>query len=516
MLSIIIPQYNKSKMTEECIKSIIENTSEKFEIVLVDNGSSEQISDEYKKLVIYVKSEKNIYFAGGCNIGEKNASGNILCFLNNDTIVKKGWDLAVKELLSSDDIGIVGIKMIYPDGRIQHAGMEVWCDDVKNCRDFFNHRYRFFDSRDFRVNEKREYQAVTGACLFIRKEDFNKVGGFSEEYINCYEDIDLNFKVKYDLKKRIIYFPESEIIHKESQTINETNIKNWDSYKIFYEKWKDVLKEDKTFWDKYDNEKLYSKNNCNSKLSFVTPIAYDYRYSFDAIRSYYKIADEIILGIDIKRKTWSGQYYKFDEKYFDEQIDKIDIDNKIKIIESDFHKFNHPAQNDTYERNYLSKYCKDGNIIVQIDSDEILLNAEEFLKWTNENEFDCELTAEWVTVFKSFKNDKVLVIDNEDKPEIAPVGIKQKNSYQYARLTGKPQIKSGLKLLHYSWGRERFELIEKLNNWTHSRDFDINKFIKMWDGINEKNYEEIKNFHPLNATDWKKLKMVEKQTLTQK
>lgn len=244
MLSIIIPQYNKPEMTENTIDSVLENTSGDFEIVLVDNGSTEQISNKYKKLVKYVRVDKNAFFAGGCNIGSNYSSGNILCFMNNDIILTRGWDSSAVMLDNREDVGIVGIKLLYPNKTIQHAGIRFFTtnDWRGNCPD---HVYRNFPDNYPAANLAQELQAVTGALFFIRKSDFEAVDGFETSYINNYEDIDLCFKVRFNLNKKIIYWPQAEVYHLETQTprTNE-NTAFAENHKIFMQRWSDKIKID--------------------------------------------------------------------------------------------------------------------------------------------------------------------------------------------------------------------------------------------------------------------------------
>ena len=241
------------------------------------------------------------------------------------------------------------------------------------------------------------------------------------------------------------------------------------------------------------------------KLSFYTPIAYDYKYSIASIISYYDIADEIILGIDKDRISWSNKKYDFDNNDFFQQIKKIDIDKKIKLIEDNFHLYSEPIKNDTYERNYISKICKKGNYIIGIDSDEILLNPNEFKIWFEKNKIEYDISCNWLTVYKIF--DKKCLITQPD--EITIIGTKLVDSFKKSRFTFRKYIYSPLSILHFSWGRKRKDIEQKLLNWSHSKDFDIQKHLEIWDCITLDNYKEKTNLHPLNIQQWwKSLKLL--------
>ncbi len=243
-LSIIIPQFNLSLMTMACIDYVINSIKFKnYEIILVDNGSTEQIQDSYKGKVRYIRSENNLMFSGGCNLGAKEATGNVLCFLNNDVMVKQGILECSAKLLFNENIGIVGPKLLYPNGRIQHAGVRVVGNERNGA--IFDHIYRNQDSNLLQANVQKDYQSVTGACMFIRKEDFDKVEGFDIGYVNGYEDNDLCMKVIHNLGKRVIYLPCTEMIHLENQTPRDkSNTRNDANHNLFCDRWLGKLKID--------------------------------------------------------------------------------------------------------------------------------------------------------------------------------------------------------------------------------------------------------------------------------
>ncbi len=250
-----------------------------------------------------------------------------------------------------------------------------------------------------------------------------------------------------------------------------------------------------------------------SSLSFVTLLSYDYQYAFSAIRSYYALADEIILGLDDECVTWSGNKFDFDEAALADFIATVDVAKKIKVIRRNFHSLPLPIENDTVERRFLSEQCKPGNWIFQIDADEIVLNPLEFKRFIegNDDVLDgCAIKAHWITVFKSFDGGKYLVIDadRETDGQIF-VGTKSQGRYTQCRDTDEMAIQSPMRLLHVSWGRSKEELKKKLDNWGHSKDFDTNTFLEMWDTVTLGNYQHLTDFHPLHGPHWPKLKLVD-------
>jgi len=237
------------------------------------------------------------------------------------------------------------------------------------------------------------------------------------------------------------------------------------------------------------------------KLSFYTPIAYDYLLSFAAISSYYDIADEIILAIDKDRMSWNKNKYEFNDTLFYDEIKKIDTSNKIKILEENFHEYSDlPIENDTNERNIISSNCKAENYIIGIDSDEILLNAKIFYDWlTDIKTTNFDTSCVWHSVYKIIDSALILTLPEE----IAHIGTNLRNKYSKCRITTNENVVlSSLKILHFSWGRQRKDVIEKLYNWSHSKDFNLEKNMRNWDNVTLENFKSFHHIHPLKLKQW--------------
>lgn len=215
-VSIIIPVLNNLIVTLECLFSIFINTKElKYEVIIVDDGSEEEVSKVIRNIkgIIYLKNDENIGFGLSCNKGAEIARGKYLLFLNNDVQVTEGW---LKNLLNTfstfESVGVVGPKIIYPNGRLQEAGARMNIDGTSQM-------IGLFDDPDLpRYNYVREIEYCSGVCLLIKKEIFQKVGMFSKEFVPAYfEDADLCFKVRKEGYK-IFYNPSSVIVHHLSYT----------------------------------------------------------------------------------------------------------------------------------------------------------------------------------------------------------------------------------------------------------------------------------------------------------
>jgi glycosyltransferase involved in cell wall biosynthesis len=248
-ISIIIPVYNQVNFTIQCLKSIKQNTNDvTYEIIVVDNASTDETQNYFKEIkndkdIVYVKNKRNLGFAKACNIGASRARNENLVFLNNDTEVLQNWITEPLKILDRKEVGIVGNKLLYPDRTIQHAGISFLRKRNSEFGFWPEHINRNFEENDKQVNIEFEAHAVTGACLFIRKELFEEVGMLSTAYKMYFEDIDLCFKVR-SLGKKIVYTPNSTVIHFEGKSgENRKNIDalNISASKIFFKKWlKDV------------------------------------------------------------------------------------------------------------------------------------------------------------------------------------------------------------------------------------------------------------------------------------
>ncbi|MEQ1792860.1 MAG: glycosyltransferase [Nitrospira sp.] len=215
--SIIIPVWNKVELTRQCLVALGPATEDvSFELIVVDNHSTDGTPEFLASLggdVRIITNDENLGFAKACNQGAATATGEYLVFLNNDTIPLKGWCRAlVDEVHSNPDVVVVGSKLLYDNDTVQHAGVAI---DRLNMTPY--HIYAGFASDHPAVNKRRDLNAVTGACLLIRRSVFSELGGFDEGFINGFEDVDLCLKVR-DKQGLVIYQPNSVLYHLESQT----------------------------------------------------------------------------------------------------------------------------------------------------------------------------------------------------------------------------------------------------------------------------------------------------------
>jgi O-antigen biosynthesis protein len=246
LVSIIIPVYNKVGYTLNCLKSIQEHVSKavSIEVIVVDDGSSDETPDILDRILglRYIKNPNNMGFINSCNNGASKAKGKYLCFLNNDTEVCPNWLETMVDTIEQDpEVGVVGSKLVYPNGILQEAGGIIWSDAGG-----WNYgRMGNPDAPEF--NYLREVDYCSGASLVVKKTNFDSLDGFEREFVPAYyEDTDLCFAVRNQLKLKVVYQPKSQIVHYEgisSGTSTTGGVKKYQAINSvkFANKWQQAL-----------------------------------------------------------------------------------------------------------------------------------------------------------------------------------------------------------------------------------------------------------------------------------
>jgi len=245
--SVILPVFNNFLYTFNCIKSLLENTDDvEYEVIVIDDASTDNTRDVLKDIpnIRLIVNKENLGFIQACNIGSGIAKSDYLVFLNNDTKVTKGWLKALLEPAQEDrSVGIVGAKLVYPNGKLQEAGGIVWSDGSA-----WNYG-RNDDPEKPEYNYLREVDYCSGACILVRKDLFDRVDGFDIRYSPAYnEDSDLAFTLR-SLGYKTVYQPRAEIIHFEGTTSGTNITEGIKKYQEinrgkFMEKWKTILAND--------------------------------------------------------------------------------------------------------------------------------------------------------------------------------------------------------------------------------------------------------------------------------
>ncbi len=245
-VSVIIPCYNQIAYTYACLVSILEHTKDvSYEIIIADDVSTDATEHigRYVEGVTVSRNETNEGFLKNCNRAAKMARGQYIMFLNNDTQVTEGWLSSLVKLIGSDEsIGMVGSKLVYPDGRLQEAGGIIWSDAS-------GWNYGRLDNPDKpQYNYVKDVDYISGAAILLRRSLWEQIGGFDERYAPAYcEDSDLAFEVR-KAGLRVVYQPLSKVIHYEGISngtdVQGSGLKHYqlENTVKFREKWADELK----------------------------------------------------------------------------------------------------------------------------------------------------------------------------------------------------------------------------------------------------------------------------------
>lgn len=224
LVSIIIPNRNQAGLLHRCLASIYRLTSQAtYEIIVVDDHSQDaqtlalyrQYTDQKPNFRV-IDGKTPFNFSRACNQGAQVAQGDLLLFLNNDTeILSASWLQNLIGWANLPGVGAVGAKLLYPNGRVQHAGVVIGLEGHAS------HVFSGIQDDPFtpygHVDWTRNVSAVTAACMLVPREAFWQVGGFDEQFTIAFGDIDLCLRLQ-DRGYRIVYTPDSVLIHHEGKS----------------------------------------------------------------------------------------------------------------------------------------------------------------------------------------------------------------------------------------------------------------------------------------------------------
>lgn len=217
--SIVVPVWNGRDYLADCLNAVLEQSDGDIEVLVVDNGSVDGSADlvarKYPQVRL-IRSLSNLGFAGGCNVGLRAAAGDALVLLNQDTQVQPGWLRSLIARLESPNVGIVGCKILYPDGMtVQHAGGWIeWPLGIA-------HHYGQGERDVGQWDAPREVEYVTGAAMAIRRDVLERIGSFDEGFWPGYfEDSDLCFRAR-EKGFAVWYEPEALVLHVETASTND-------------------------------------------------------------------------------------------------------------------------------------------------------------------------------------------------------------------------------------------------------------------------------------------------------
>lgn len=255
----------------------------------------------------------------------------------------------------------------------------------------------------------------------------------------------------------------------------------------------------------------------DKKIKIGFCVAYDWHLLEYALPQVYASADLICLSIDKDRISWSGNAFAFVDDAFKSLVKKIDIQNKIRIYEDDFHLPSlTPMQNEVRQRNLMAKFMKDGGWHIQLDCDEYFIAFEKFvhyLKSLSLKNRRTNICCAWVTVYK--KTDAgYLYILPKTKEQLEYIAIATlQPDYKFGRRNGDFNIYTDYTIVHQSWARPDEEILQKIKNWGHRDDFDVEEYFQKWKSLNKDNYQSYINFHPIQSEQWPSLQYLEARSM---
>lgn len=260
LVSIIIPNKDHTADLDLCVRSIIEKSVYKnLEFIVVENNSTAPETFEYYEkiqkefdFVHVVKWEREFNYSAINNFGVTFAKGEYLLFLNNDTeIINPESIVEMLGFCQRQDVGITGVRLLYSDETIQHAGVVVGFGGIAGHTFIGLHKAE--SSYFNQVMCARDYSAVTAACMMSKKTLFDEVGGFSENLAVAFNDIDYCMKIRA-LNKLVVYAPYALFYHYESKSrgLEDTpeKVERFNrEIKKFSEKWPDILREGDPYYN---------------------------------------------------------------------------------------------------------------------------------------------------------------------------------------------------------------------------------------------------------------------------
>lgn len=223
IVSIIIPFRDKVELLQDCLGSIMEkSTYDNYELILISNNSKERETFDYlsslqNKRIRIIEYNKPFNYSKLNNLGRRQARGKFLIFLNNDTkVISPQWIEELISVAAQPEVGAVGPLLMYSDSTIQHAGV------ILGMTGMAGHIFRNLKlgmlTPFWLPDWPRNYLAVTGACLAVETEKFDKIKGFDEKFIMAGSDVVLGLDL-YEKGYRNVYWPYAMLFHYESKSV---------------------------------------------------------------------------------------------------------------------------------------------------------------------------------------------------------------------------------------------------------------------------------------------------------
>lgn len=230
-VSIVVPTRDAAALLRQCVESLLAKTDyPDFELLVVDNGSREPVALAYlaelerRPGVRVLRWDRPFNFSAINNFAVQEASGGVVCLLNNDTeVITSEWLTEMVSQLAQPGVGVVGAKLFYPDGRVQHAG------DTVGPGGCANHLHQFLPGEApgycHRAVVAQELSAVTAACLVTWRSLYLQLGGLNERWLPVtFNDVDYCLRARR-AGYRVVFTPHAQLYHHES--VSRGRVQGW-------------------------------------------------------------------------------------------------------------------------------------------------------------------------------------------------------------------------------------------------------------------------------------------------
>lgn len=237
-------------------------------------------------------------------------------------------------------------------------------------------------------------------------------------------------------------------------------------------------------------------------------ISYDYRYARYSLPLLYDHADRITLAIDQDCRTWAGNPFAIEDSFW-KWLRDLDVHKKIEVYRDNFYLPElDTMENDTRERNMLARQMGEGGWHVQVDSDEYIPDFGAFARflrrhsrWTAPKHPPLDIGAFWIPLFRKIDGGFLYVKNGYESFPLAtncPEYISARKSEHLIRYTRHC-------VFHQTWARPDDEVLAKMQNWSHSGDFQAQRYFELWKSVDRHNYRDIHDFHPCYPKIWRSL-----------
>ncbi len=288
--SVVIPVHGHAALTRRCLETLLPGLPEGCEVMVVDDASRDETGEvlrAFGERIRVLTLAENAGFARACNQGAAAAEGDLLIFLNNDTEPRPGWlEALLAHAERHPEADVVGAKLLYPTGTVQHAGVVFGQDGYPH------NLYAGLPDGHPAVERSRPLQAVTGACMLVRRAAFERVGGFDAGYENSLEDVDLCLRVGAE-SGEVHYCSEAVVVHMESASRGRRD-RFERSVDLYRRRWRDSVRR--------DDLSVYAEDGL---IEVEYPASYPVRFSISPLLA--SVDDDREAEVERLLESYAGQ-----------------------------------------------------------------------------------------------------------------------------------------------------------------------------------------------------------------